>query len=501
MQSAIIVLIVLFMASCLGLGYWFFVRPVHRLEDLLDVTQTMLAQAQQETATLRQALTRTSGQGQWGEMQLERIVELAGMQQHRDFELQFTLPGGKSSQRPDLVVKLPNGRMIVVDVKAPVDAYFEANAALDDDTRIARLQTYAKNVRDNMGKLANKEYWKLVEPSPTWVVLLIPNEGMFRAALEHDPTLLDTAMQRHVLLASPITLLALLKAMAYGWQQEKRAGNVQQIIEHSQDLHTELRNFVTEWKKLRGELRGTTSAFDRCTTIYQHSIFPVVQLICELDGTGDANEYDLSGMSKLRAPKQVVDLEDVSSREKSKKPWSGKSKSNEETGPQFPDEDEPSQKTVSAPLESGGMLCPACQTPYRENARFCNRCGQSLAETEALQEIEPTTEKDEDYRSLKLSQLRQMKTPEATAERYRRAVEAMMAHNGTVDLPKRWYINVAAVRQLVGGRAPNVQVYLDSRRAEIEAHHRRHRLLPGHNRGKALAITECIAVPDPQPEG
>jgi hypothetical protein len=287
--------------------------------------------------------------------------------------------------------------------------------------------------------------------------------------------------------------------MAYGWQQEKRAGNVQQIIEHSQDLHVALRDFVTGWRKVRNELRGTTTAFDQCTAIYQNTIFPIVQLICELDGTDDADEYDQSSMPKLRAPKQVVDLspEEVPGREEGKRQRGGKNKHDGETEPQPGEGLEQAQATVA--IQNGSMLCPSCQTPHRENARFCNHCGQSLVETEALPQIDDALEETRDYSALKLSQLRQMKTPEAAAERYRRAVEAIFAHNGAVDLPLRWYINVAAVRQLVGGRAPNVQAYLDSRRTELEVHHRRYRLLPGHNRGKTTAITECIVIPDPQP--
>ena len=515
MQNDIII-ILLFIAICLGTGSWLFIRLVrqlqattqHQLEAnaqevrvLVVTTQNALAQSQQEVITLRRALASTEGQGYWGEMQLQRIVDLAGIGPYcSEFQPQFTSSEGEQ-QYPDLQVTLPNGRKIVIDAKVPIDAYLQAYETLDEATRVTRLQAFAKSVRDNMLRLANKEYWKYVEPSPTWVVLLIPNEGMFRVALEYEPTLLDTALQRHVLLASPITLLALLKAMAYGWQQEKRAENVQQIIEQSQALHEELRNFVTGWKKLRSELRETTSAFDQCTTIYQNTIFPIVQLLCELDGTGDANEYDLSGMPKFRAPQQVLELagDEVSGHKMRKQQRSGKSKHDAKTRQQIPDEGEPLQEGVSAPLEHSELLCPTCQTPYRENARFCNHCGHSLTETEALPQVEPTEEKEEDYGSMSLAELRQTRKMGATIERYRRAVEAIMAYNSTVDLPERWYINATAVTDLVGGQLPSAKEYLASRRAEIEAHHHKYRLLRDHNRGKAIAITDCIAVPDPQP--
>jgi len=305
----------IFIAFCLGAGYWLLVRPVQQLrvttaqmQTLLTATQTALAQAREETVALRRALTATSIQGQWGEIQLQRIVELAGMFPYCDFEPQVTLSGRNSIQRPDLLVKLPNGRTIVVDAKAPIDSYIQAHASPDESTRVAHLQRYAKRVRAHMMDLAKKEYWRNFEPSPEWVVLLIPNEGMFSAALKYDPTLLDSGTQQHVLLASPITLLALLKAMAYGWQQENRARSVQQIIEHSHTLQRELLAFVTQWRKLHRELSDTTAAFDECTRIYQTTILPVVQHICDLDGTINADEYDLSRTPPLRAPKSVDDL-------------------------------------------------------------------------------------------------------------------------------------------------------------------------------------------------
>lgn len=244
-----------------------------------------------------------------------------------------------------------------------------------------------------------------------------------------------------------------------------------------------LRSFVGEWQALRDELGQASTALNKCMTTYQQILFPVVEQICVLDGT-DAIQYSLAGMRKLRAPKPIVVLQAEVKQDKTA----------EEVMPQALDERKADQATIAIQDES--LLCPSCQTPHRENARFCNHCGQALVETEALPRI--VAEAGDEYATLSLAELRQKKTPEAAAERYRRAVDAIIAYNATVDLPLRWYINVVAVRQLVGGRAPNVQDYLDTRRAEIEAHHHKHRLLPAQNRGKAIAITECIPIPDPQ---
>lgn len=308
-----IILVAIIVAACFGAGYWLLVRPVRQLQEttsemrtLLTATQTALAQSQQETIALRRALTSTNVQGHWGEMQLRRIVELAGMVPYCDFEPQVTLPGVNGTQRPDLLVRLSNGRTIVVDVKAPINSYIQAHANADNAARMtAELRQYARLVRGHMTTLAKREYWKHFEPTPAWVVLLIPNEGMFRAVLEHDPSILDDGTQQHVLLASPITLLALLKAMAYGWQQENRARNVQQIIQHSHTLLQKMGEFRKQWLNLHKELRETTTVFNQLTVTYQTTILPVIQQIRDLDGTISTSLYDFSSMQPLVGPQNI----------------------------------------------------------------------------------------------------------------------------------------------------------------------------------------------------
>lgn len=296
MQDIIILLlVVLIVVIFLGSG-WLFTRTVRELRESMEHqleinTEEIRSQVQQEMAVLRQALTRTSGQGQWGQMHLEQIVDLAGIRPYCTFQPKFILPSG-GHQIPDLQVALPHGRKILVDVKAPLDTYLQTHETSDEGTRMKSMLEYAENVRRNMLGLAKKEYWKLVAPSPAWVVLLIPNEGMFRAALEHDPTLLDTVIKQHILLTSPITLLALLKAMDYSWKQEKLSANTQQIIEQSQYLHEALQRFVTEWQSLRNELGQVSTALNKCMTTYQQILFPIVEQICTLDGT-DAAQYGL----------------------------------------------------------------------------------------------------------------------------------------------------------------------------------------------------------------
>lgn len=303
MENGIIILFAAILVICFAVIFGFLVR----LQTLLTATQTALAQSQQEMAAMRRALTATNVQGQWGEMQLRRIVELAGMLPYCDFEPQATLAGTNGGQRPDLLVRLSNGRTIVVDAKSPIDTYIQAHASSDDATHIAHLRKYAMNIRGHVTRLARKEYWRNFEPSPEWVVLFIPNEGMFRAAVEYDPTLLDQAMQQRVFLASPVTLIALLKAMAHGWQQENRARSVQLLIEYSNTLQQQLKVFITQWRKLYGQLSGSVAAFNQFTVTYQTTILPVIQQICDLDETINAEEYDLSRTPPLQAPKSVED--------------------------------------------------------------------------------------------------------------------------------------------------------------------------------------------------
>ncbi|GHO72597.1 hypothetical protein KSD_03680 [Ktedonobacter sp. SOSP1-85] len=308
-NSTIFLFTAIFICFAVIIGFLIYLQTtlVKSRKDI-EAMHRALAEARQETTAMRRALTATHVQGQWGEMQLRRIVELAGMLPYCDFEPQVTLSGAKGGQRPDLLVRLSNGRTIVVDAKSPIDSYIQAHASLDDATRATHMRQYAIRVRGHVTQLANREYWRHFEPSPEWVVLLIPNEGMFRAAVEHDPLLLDTAMQKHVLLASPVTLVALLKAMAYGWQQENRARNVQSLVEYSHTLQQQLKAFIIQWRKLYGQLNGTVGSFNQLTMIYQKTLFPVIQQICDLDGTINADEYDLSSTPPLQASKPVEDV-------------------------------------------------------------------------------------------------------------------------------------------------------------------------------------------------
>lgn len=308
-NSAIFLFATIFVCFAVILGFLIYLQTmIIKSRKDTEAMNRALAESRQETAAMRRALTAPTAQGQWGELQLRRIVELAGMLDHCDYDQQVTLSGTNGGQRPDLLVRLWNGRTIVIDAKSPLDTYISAHESLDDATRTTRLRLYARRVRDHVNQLASREYWRHFEPSPEWVVLFIPNEGMFRAAVEYDSQLLDAAIQKNVLLTSPVTLLALLKAIAYGWQQEKRASNVQLIVEYSHTLQRQLKTFIIQWNRLYGQLSGTVGTFNQLTTTYQTTILPVIQQICDLDGTINTNEYDLSRIPPLQAPQPIKDL-------------------------------------------------------------------------------------------------------------------------------------------------------------------------------------------------
>jgi len=193
-----------------------------------------------ETANLVKALRQPHVRGRWGEIQLRRVVEMAGMMPHCDFVEQESADGDDGRLRPDLIVKLPGNRQIVVDSKAPITAYMEAHEAASDELRKAKIQLHAQLVRRHLEALAKKSYWDQFQPTPEVVVMFIPGEAFYSAALEADPELLDSGFGQNVIIASPVSLMALLKAASYGWRQESIADNAREISQLGQELHGRL---------------------------------------------------------------------------------------------------------------------------------------------------------------------------------------------------------------------------------------------------------------------
>lgn len=233
------------------------------IEQVKGLAETQ-SRLQSETANLSKALRAPISRGKWGEMQLRRVVELAGMLDRCDFIEQPTLSDEQGKVlRPDMVVHLPGGKSVVVDAKAPLAAYLDAAEVQDDAAREAKLRDHARLVRDHITALGARNYSRHVEPAPEFVVMFLPGESFFGAALQFDSTLLEYGIERGVIPASPTTLIALLRAVGYGWRHEQLADNAKEISDLGRQLHERLRTMTGHFDKLGRSLDAATAAFNQ----------------------------------------------------------------------------------------------------------------------------------------------------------------------------------------------------------------------------------------------
>jgi len=262
-----------------------------------------------ETGNLVTALRSPQVRGRWGEMQLRRVVEMAGMLAHCDFVEQATVgsvDGGRL--RPDVVVSLPGGKRVVVDAKAPLQAYLDALEAKDEDTRRARLADHARQIRDHIAKLSAKSYWSQFDESPEFVVLFIPGETFFSAALEHDPTLIEEGVNQQVILATPTTLIALLRAVAYGWNQETVAESAREVSELGRQLYNRLATLTDHFSKVGRGLESAVRAYNDGVGSFERSVLPGAR---KLKDHGVSPSSELAELKEIELATRVINTPEL----------------------------------------------------------------------------------------------------------------------------------------------------------------------------------------------
>lgn len=278
----------------------------HERRDAFSTLRTQIeglaeghAQLQRETRNLVTALRRPEVRGRWGEMTLRRIVEIAGMAEHSDFTEQLHLFGEEGALRPDLVVHMPEGRDLVVDVKTPLDAYLEAIEASTDEARVVALRRHAQQVETRVRHLGSKSYWAQFERSPEFAVLFLPGDQFLSSALAERPELLETALKQGVIIATPSTLIALLKTVAYGWRQSAVAENAAIIRELGQELYRRLGNFMGHIGQIGQRLNKAVEAYNSAVGSLERQVMPQARRFTELGVTSDAPLAQLEPVGQL----------------------------------------------------------------------------------------------------------------------------------------------------------------------------------------------------------
>lgn len=259
-----------------------------------------------ETRNLVTALRSPTVRGRWGEIQLRKVVEMAGMLEYCDFETQKTTHSEEGTQRPDLIVNLPGGKTVVVDAKTPLDAYLRAAEAQEDVQRQVDLQGHARQVSDHIKKLSAKSYWSQFDATPEFVVMFLPGEAFFSAALEQNPSLIQDGVESNVILATPTTLIALLRAISYGWQQERLARDAQQIANLGRELSERINVFVKNVAGIGKSLDGAVKSYNKAVGSMESRVLISARRFTETLGSGQEIQELQPVESDIREPRGAL---------------------------------------------------------------------------------------------------------------------------------------------------------------------------------------------------
>jgi|TARA_B100001964_G_scaffold11906_1_gene12534 DNA recombination protein RmuC len=256
-----------------------------------------------QTGELANALRRPAIRGRWGEMQLRRVVEIAGMTEYCDFDEQVTVEGPEDKRlRPDMTIKLAGGKQIVVDAKTPMDAYLNSIETDDEELREQALGDHLEQMRAHVTNLSSKQYWDQFESSPELAVMFVPADSLFMAALDKDPNLVEWAAERHVFIASPITLITVLKAVAIGWTEESLAENAREIAELGKELHKRVGRFIDHFANVGTRLGSAVRAFNEATGSLERGLLPQARRFTDLKVGSDK---DLSITNIEQTPREL----------------------------------------------------------------------------------------------------------------------------------------------------------------------------------------------------
>ncbi len=278
------------------------------LAEMVTASRETQIQLRNETSQLLQALRAPTARGRWGELQLQRILEMTGMSIHaKDFKAQETVAGEDSAIRPDMIVALPGDRCVIIDSKVPLSAYLDSVQADDETGRAAALKQHARHLKDHIKKLSNKSYWEKIEGAPEFVVLFLPGEHFLSAALDGDADLMEYSAINQVVLATPMTLIALLRTVAYGWRQEAMRENVRQVADLGRKLHGAVAKFAGHMDTLGTRLGGAVESYNRAAKSLENDVLGKARALADCGAGSGSGETEIAAPDLIeREPRLIV---------------------------------------------------------------------------------------------------------------------------------------------------------------------------------------------------